>query len=44
MYCEEMIIIFQKTPDTFPEPVDSTNKRQMLLTDMEAKCFIKKTD
>ena len=37
-----MIILFQKTPDTFPEPVDSTNKRQMLLTDMEAKCFIKK--
>ena len=43
MFCEEMIDFFHKIPVASPKNVNYIKKRQMLLTDMGGKWFMKKT-
>ena len=38
-----MLELFQKIPVTLPEHVDYINKRQILLTDIDGKWFMEKT-
>ena len=42
MFCEEMIDFFHKIPVASPKNVNYIKKRQMLLTDMGGKWFMKK--